>query len=52
MGLEAARIMEFRRIANPRGNLTPIEAAQDVPFDIKRVYYLYDVPGGDRKSVV
>ena len=47
MGLEAARIMEFRRIANPRGNLTPIEAEQDVPFDIKRVYYLYDVPGGE-----
>jgi oxalate decarboxylase/phosphoglucose isomerase-like protein (cupin superfamily) len=47
MGLESARILEFRRIANPRGNLTPIEAAQDVPFDIKRVYYLYDVPGGE-----
>ena len=47
MGIEAARIMEFRRIANPRGNLTPIEASQDVPFEIKRVYYLYDVPGGE-----
>jgi hypothetical protein len=47
MGIEAARIMEFRRISNPRGNLTPIEATQDVPFDIKRVYYLYDVPGGE-----
>jgi oxalate decarboxylase/phosphoglucose isomerase-like protein (cupin superfamily) len=47
MGLEAARVMEFRRIANPRGNLTPIEGTQDVPFDIKRVYYLYDVPGGE-----
>jgi len=47
MGIEAARLMEFRRIANPRGNLTPIESSQDVPFDIKRVYYLYDVPGGE-----
>jgi len=46
MGLESARITEFRRIANPKGNLTPIEASVDVPFDIKRVYYLYDVPGG------
>jgi len=47
MGLEAARLIEFRRIANPSGNLTPIEASVDVPFDIKRVYYLYDVPGGE-----
>jgi hypothetical protein len=47
MGVEAARLMEFRRIANPRGNLTPIESEQDVPFEIKRVYYLYDVPGGE-----
>ena len=47
MGLELARLIEFRRIANPKGNLTPIEGATDVPFDIKRVYYLYDVPGGE-----
>lgn len=47
MGIEAARIMEFRRIGNPRGNLTPIESEADVPFEIKRVYYLYDVPGGE-----
>jgi hypothetical protein len=47
MGLEAARLMEFRRVANPRGNLTAIEGQADVPFDIKRVYYLYDVPGGE-----
>ena len=47
MGIEAARIIEFRRIANPAGNLTPIEGGTDVPFDIKRVYYLYDVPGGE-----
>jgi oxalate decarboxylase/phosphoglucose isomerase-like protein (cupin superfamily) len=47
MGLETARLIEFRRIADPSGNLTPIEASVDVPFDIKRVYYLYDVPGGE-----
>jgi hypothetical protein len=47
MGLELARLIEFRRIENPRGNLTPIEAGNDVPFDIRRVYYLYDVPGGE-----
>ena len=31
---------------DPRGNLTFIEAGGHVPFDIRRVYYLYDVPGG------
>lgn len=30
------------------GNLTPIEGGVDVPFDIKRIYYLYDVPGGEK----
>jgi hypothetical protein len=47
MGIELARLIEFRRIANPKGNLTPIEACADVPFEIRRVYYLYDVPGGE-----
>ncbi len=47
MGIERARIIEFRRISDPKGNLTPIEGAADVPFDIARVYYLYDVPGGE-----
>lgn len=47
MGIEAAQIMEFRRIADPKGNLTPIEGTTDVPFEIRRVFYLYDVPGGE-----
>lgn len=50
MALSDARIIELRRIANPKGNLTPIEAQVDVPFDIKRVYYLYDVPGGEDRG--
>jgi hypothetical protein len=39
-------IIHLPRIPDPRGNLTFIEGARHVPFDIKRVYYLYDVPGG------
>src|SRR5688500_15936679 len=50
MALTDARIIELRRIANPKGNLTPIEAHVDVPFDIRRVYYLYDVPGGENRG--
>jgi hypothetical protein len=39
-------IFELPRIQNRSGNITPIHNNQDVPFQIKRVFYLYDVPGG------
>lgn len=44
------RIIDLRKISDPRGNLTVIEENQDIPFDIKRVYYLYDVPGGESRG--
>ncbi len=40
------RIIDFPIVHEPRGNLSFIEGGVHVPFDIKRVYYLYDVPGG------
>lgn len=40
------RLIELPRVGNPSGNLTFIEGGVHVPFDIRRVYYLYDVPGG------
>lgn len=40
------RIIDFPIIHEPRGNLSFIEGGVHVPFEIKRVYYLYDVPGG------
>jgi glyoxylate utilization-related uncharacterized protein len=46
MGLQSIRLIPLPRVSDPRGNLTYIEAGAHVPFDIKRVYYLYDVPGG------
>jgi dTDP-4-dehydrorhamnose 3,5-epimerase-like enzyme len=36
----------FRKVPDARGNLTPIEGARDVPFAIRRAYWIYDVPGG------
>ncbi len=39
-------LVEFPIVADRRGNLTFIEGGRHIPFDIKRVYYLYDVPGG------
>ncbi len=51
MSIEQCRLIELPKISDPRGNLSFIEAGQHIPFDIKRVYYLYDVPGGsDRGS--
>jgi oxalate decarboxylase/phosphoglucose isomerase-like protein (cupin superfamily) len=51
MALNDCKLVDLPKISDPRGNLSFIEAGKDVPFDIKRVYYLYDVPGGsDRGS--
>lgn len=48
--LDDCKIIDLRKISDPRGNLTVIEENTDVPFDIKRVYYLYDVPGGESRG--
>jgi dTDP-4-dehydrorhamnose 3,5-epimerase-like enzyme len=40
-------IIQLPKIEDPRGNLTFIEGGQHIPFDIKRVYWIYDVPGGE-----
>ena len=50
MVLEKCKIVELPRIVDIRGNLTFIEGNDHVPFDIKRVYYLYDVPGGEKRG--
>ena len=47
-GLDQCQIVELPKIADPRGNLTFIEGSNHVPFNIARVYYLYDVPGEGR----
>lgn len=48
--LNNCKIIELPKIADPRGNLTFVEGGLHVPFDIKRVYYLYDVPGGAERG--
>jgi dTDP-4-dehydrorhamnose 3,5-epimerase-like enzyme len=50
MKLEDCKIIELPRINDPRGNLTFIEAERHVPFPVRRVYYLYDVPGGATRA--
>ncbi len=45
--VDDCRLLDLPRIVQPGyGSITPVEGGKDVPFDIARVYYLYDVPGG------
>lgn len=50
MTIEDCKIIQLPRISDPRGNLTFLEGGNHVHFDIKRVYYLYDVPGGAERG--
>lgn len=45
--LEKVQVFEFSKICDPRGNLSFIEEGLHVPFPIRRVFYIYDVPGGE-----
>lgn len=49
-GVDDCQVLELRRIASATGSITPVEAGVDVPFAIERVYYLYDVPGGESRG--
>ena len=44
------KIIDLPKITDPRGNLTFAEAQTMVPFDIKRAYWVYDVPGGESRG--
>ena len=50
MSLEDCKLVQLPQVNDPRGNLTFIESNRHLPFDIKRVYYLYDVPGGSTRA--
>ena len=51
MFIDDCRMLTLEKISDPRGNLTFIDSGDHIPFDIQRIYYLYDVPGGsDRGS--
>ena len=43
-------VIELNKVHNRSGNLTAIEDKMDIPFDVKRLYYLYDVPGGAERG--
>lgn len=50
MSINNCKLIHFNKIEDPRGSLTPIEGGKDVPFSIKRAYYLYDVPSGSSRA--
>jgi oxalate decarboxylase/phosphoglucose isomerase-like protein (cupin superfamily) len=43
-------IFELPRIKNRAGNITPVHNDVEIPFDIKRIFYLYDIPGGESRG--
>jgi len=43
-------IIKLPKIENRAGNISPIQGSLDIPFDIKRVYYLYDIPVGSERG--
>ena len=50
MQIRKCHLIDLPRITDPRGNLTFIETGRHIPFEIRRVYYLYDVPGGATRA--
>ena len=50
MAIADCHQIDLPKVHDPRGNLTFIESKIHVPFEIKRVYYLYDVPGGATRA--
>ena len=44
------QILLLNKIHNPAGNITIVEGERNVPFNIRRIYYLYDIPGGESRG--
>ena len=50
MSLSQARLIELPKVCDARGNLSFIQNSDQIPFDIKRAYWIYDVPGGRNRD--
>lgn len=50
MKVEDVRIIELPKFTDPRGNLSFVEQLNHIPFEIKRTYWIYDVPGGEARG--
>ena len=43
-------VIDVSKIHNEAGNITVVENGENIPFDVKRIYYLYDVPSGEARG--
>ena len=50
MTIGDVKIIELPKFADPRGNLSFVEQLNHIPFEIKRTYWIYDVPGGEARG--
>lgn len=48
--IEDVKLIELPKFTDPRGNLSFVEQLNHIPFEIKRTYWIYDVPGGERRG--
>ena len=50
MSIKDVKIVELPKFTDPRGNLSFVEQLNHIPFEIKRTYWIYDVPGGEARG--
>jgi dTDP-4-dehydrorhamnose 3,5-epimerase-like enzyme len=50
MGIEQCRLIDLPKIQDPRGNLSFAEGTRHIPFEIRRVFYIYEVPTGESRG--
>ena len=50
MTINDVKIIELPKFTDPRGNLSFVEQLNHIPFEIKRTYWIYDVPGGENRG--
>lgn len=48
--LDLCKLIELPKMQDPRGNLTFVEQKKHIPFEIKRIFYIYDVPTGESRG--
>lgn len=48
--IEDVKIIELPKFTDPRGNLSFVEQLNHIPFEIRRTYWIYDVPGGESRG--
>ncbi len=50
ISVDNCNLIELPKIYNRAGNITPVHENVEVPFEIKRIFYLYDIPGGESRG--